>query len=390
MLINWLKRTLNKIKKHFSKSFIKKYTFNKVSKKDKIILVYRIDLIGDYVISKDFLRLLRACPNFKGYKIVFLGNIALTDFIIDFDKEYIDEYITFTPSLFKYSKYKNALIKIINKYNYEYVLNYMSIRNEWSEFIIANVDTGRKIGIKGLSINLSKDVKDKYDKMYNELYDVNNSYSQCGLELLNQVTGVDNGKYIHSYKFCADKLRYFELKYKSPYAIIFPSASTPNKRMPFKKFLELSNYLHDKYKLKIYICGNKADKEIFKDFNIDRTYITDLCGVLKLSELPYLFKNAKIVLTNDTCAMWIANCTNTKSIVFSNVHNFDIKGLKRVNFGSENFYEYYCGENIRYILPEPAYEQILNNGTCESNIPLDYVNIKNAKYNIDKSIAIEN
>lgn len=350
-----------------------------------MLLIYRIDLIGDYVISKDFLRLVRNCPKFKDYKIVFLGNSVLTDFILKFDRQYIDEYIAFDRNLFKYRFYKKSLIEQINKYKYDYTFNYMSIRNTYSEFITANINSGKKCGILGLAINLKPEEKAEYDKLYDCLYDVNNNYSNCGLELLNKVTEIDNGKYIHSYNYDQNKLRHFEQKYNKPYAIIFPSASQEIKRMPFEKFMTLAKHLHDKYNFLVYICGSKKDKKIFKKYNIKKPYIKDLCGKYKLSELPYLFKNAKILLTNDTCAMHIANCTQTTSVVFSNVHNFNIEGLKILNKDGETFYKYSSDYN-NYVLPNPAYEQMLKEGICQSNISLEYVDIKNAKFNIDEAL----
>ncbi len=81
---------IKKIIKKIKERIVKKHIFNRIKKDDKILFVTRVDLIGDYVASKDFLRILRNSNRFKNYKIILCANKSVKDFILDFDKKYID------------------------------------------------------------------------------------------------------------------------------------------------------------------------------------------------------------------------------------------------------------------------------------------------------------
>lgn len=379
-----IKKIIKKIKLHYQYKDIEVCKFNKISPSDKVIFVLRCDLIGDYVVSKDFLRLLRNCPKFKDYKIVFLGNSILKDFIIDFDSAYIDEYIGIKLNLFQsYEKYRNKVFKEINKYRYKYVINYMSIRNYWSETIVGNITSGQKLGIEGLAINLSVEDKQKYDKLYDKLYSTNNDYDLCGLELLNKISGLDNGCYIHSFDLDENKLNMYKKNYD--YAVIFPSASAEIKRMPFDKFMQLIDYIYAKYGIISLLCGSKEDNKIFDSYDTNKPYIKNFCGKLKLSQLPYIFKNAMIILTNDTCAMHIAKCTNKNCLTFTNLLNtysMDKNKLKVIEKGDKNYY-LYCENQYNLIFPAKYYQYILANENIPDRESLSNVDIENAMYNID-------
>ena len=361
---------------------VKKHTFNKISKNDKIIFVTRTDLIGDYIVSRDFLRILRSAAKFKDYKIVLLANKAVKDFVFDFDKEYIDEYIELDLKLFNFKFYQFSLFKMINKYKYDYVLNYMSIRDIVSETVIENIKSGLKYGVVGLDTNLGAENKEKYDKMYDKLFATSNTYSYAGLELINCITNDDNGKYFFGFQLNDKILGEFHKKYNKPFAIIFPSASYKTKRMPFEKYLILMEYLYNKYGLISYICGSKADNKIFKNFNINKHYIINLCGKLKLSELPYLFKFASVILTNDTCAMHIGACVNSNIVVFSNMTREDRK-LQIVKNNNDIIYYFRLG--LFYLIPSQSAFQAFqnNNNVMTCNMPLEDVKLENAYYVID-------
>ena len=47
------------LKKIISAINIKRVVINKINKNDKTILIYRTDLIGDYLMSRNFLELIR-------------------------------------------------------------------------------------------------------------------------------------------------------------------------------------------------------------------------------------------------------------------------------------------------------------------------------------------
>ena len=383
---NYKTKILNYIKKFFN--FIEDdiFIFNKISKKDKIILLMRADLIGDYVISKDIFRLIKE-TKFKNYKIIFCGNISLKDFILDFDKDYIDGYIPINLKKLTEEKYKKEIFKKINKYKYNFVINYMPIRNGYSEYIIQNITSGEKVGIKGFNLNFTDEVKSKFDNFYDILFECeNNSYDGCTVELLEKLTNQKDLEYKHHFLLNEEIEKEITNKFNFPYSILFPSASYESKRLPFDKFLEIAKHLYENHNIKSILCGAPNDLEIIKNFNIDLPYINNQIGNFKLSELPYLFKNAKIICTNDTCAMHIAKCVNKNILVFSNVQIVSAEYLK--NYRIINGKQFYTinTSGFNFIYPEENITEIINGQKPTINKSLSTINLENAYQNIDNII----
>ena len=79
---------------------------------EKRLIIFRHDGIGDYVLFRNFLEVLKKSPRFAGYKITLLGNAAWKELAEFLDKDHIDEFIwldkkSFTVDFFyRYKKFK--------------------------------------------------------------------------------------------------------------------------------------------------------------------------------------------------------------------------------------------------------------------------------------------
>ena len=72
--------------------FINLLIFPSKKIKQKSILIIRLDAIGDYVLFRNFIEILKKNKKYKDYKISLLGNIDWKDLSIDLDSEYIEEF----------------------------------------------------------------------------------------------------------------------------------------------------------------------------------------------------------------------------------------------------------------------------------------------------------
>lgn len=309
---------------------IKRVVINKINKTDKTILIYRTDLIGDYLMSRNFLELIRKSKKFKNYKIVVLLNIAVKDLALKFDSKYADEFIFYdikqTNSLvLKLLKYK------LDKYHFEYLINYHTLRQLPAEEIARIVDAKNKFALSSFALNIDNESKNEYNKNYTKIFEVNNNYTLGAVQFANLITGEKYEDQILTCPLNIQKSDYFKNKkinLNFPYAILFPSASCKEKRMGFKHFLNAAKYSYETIKsktgkeVKFIILGSKKDNEIFKEFDINLPYIINLCGKYKLSELPYIFHNALFAITNETCAVHFSYAGNLQNaLVFCNVYS---------------------------------------------------------------------
>ena len=61
--------------------------------KQKSLLLIRLDAIGDYVLFRNFIKLLKKTHKYNDYKITLLGNIVWKNLSKELDYEYVDKFI---------------------------------------------------------------------------------------------------------------------------------------------------------------------------------------------------------------------------------------------------------------------------------------------------------
>lgn len=90
---------------------------------------------------------------------------------------------------------------------------------------------------------------------------------------------------------------------------IAPGAHWPTKR--WTGYASLIAKMQNAY-FKIVIVGDKSDKSIADEITaVAGVEITNLCGLLDLAQLTYVLSKAKLLVTNDTGAMHIAEAAGT-------------------------------------------------------------------------------
>ncbi len=379
---------MKKIIRHLRNLNIKTDQINKIKKEDKILFILRTDLIGDHIVSRSFLRAIRESEKFKSYKIVFLGNIAYRDMSLDFDSKYVDEFIWLNRELYFENKlYRYLLKQKINTHNYAYALNYLTIRNMHSEEIIKDVKAKEKYGIQGRCVNITEEQREYYNTFYTQIFDCSDGYGDGGYDLAEILTGEKIERHPPSFELSEEKIKDEKYNFPHPFAILFPSASYKQKRLGFDKYLQFAKHLYEKHNIFSYISGSASDRKIFEEYDLNLPYIKDICGEYKLSELPYIFKNAKIILTNDTSGMYIGKCVNDNILVFSNVRIAPKECFKTLT-NEQNEPVYLCYDCFYYIYPQKSVDAILNQESAEKedvtiNQNLSDISMSSAFYSID-------
>lgn len=85
------------------------------------------------------------------------------------------------------------------------------------------------------------------------------------------------------------------------YAVISPSASSPSKIWPAERFSMLADVLYERYGLRPVLIGSEADAPRAETVrNLMRHKAVDLSGKLSLGMLGWLFKWARLVVSNDS------------------------------------------------------------------------------------------
>ena len=321
------------------------------SEKSKSLIIFRHDGIGDYVLFRNFLEVLKKSPRFASYKITLLGNAAWKDLAKFLDKDYIDEFIwldkkRFTADFFyRYKKFKEITAVKYDILIHPFSREFFNADNDLAFLIKAD----KKIGSIRLP-SFTKLYKNKIlEKIYNELIpDVENVrfefyknknffkklLSETAAEKISAEISL-NRPFINLPAHPADRSSApalsdiaglkSKLGISSPYAAFFIGASVKHRKWPPEYFAETARYLHIKYSFHIVLCGGKSElndaaefKKHFPSDLADKASFTDAVGKISLIELLYIVKDASLVISNETMAphiaMALANVSTVKTI----------------------------------------------------------------------------
>src|ERR1700761_7079681 len=64
----------------------------------KRLLIIKTDAIGDYILFRNFLEVVRSSEAYKDYKIHLLGNVLWSDLALKYDSRFTDEFIFTKPN----------------------------------------------------------------------------------------------------------------------------------------------------------------------------------------------------------------------------------------------------------------------------------------------------
>ncbi len=135
----------------FLYGIINKIAYNKQSISEKSILLIRLDAIGDYILFRNFIEIIKKNEKYKDYKITLLGNEVWKEIAQKLDSEFIDDFIWLNRRKFnKNLIYRYRKLKEIIKKGYEIVVNPTYSREFYYSDIIVKVLTAKeKIGSEG-------------------------------------------------------------------------------------------------------------------------------------------------------------------------------------------------------------------------------------------------
>ncbi len=108
------------------------------------------------------------------------------------------------------------------------------------------------------------------------------------------------------------------------YAVLFPGAGEVQKQWSYENFAAIADELKNTYDLDVKICGSSTDSELANRIisTCKSAAPINLCGKTSLINLIIEISNATFLFTNDSSALHIAACSNTKTICVLNGRHF--------------------------------------------------------------------
>lgn len=287
----------------------------------KSLLLIRLDSIGDYVLFRNFIAAIKQSEKYKDYKITLLGNIAWQSLATELDANYIDHFIWIDRHQFYNNVfYHYKKLKEISSLGYEILINPVYSRSFFYMDIIVNrVYAREKIGSIGDLSNIKPWLKYIGDAFYTTLFDANTELmfefyrNKAFFELLLEEKldidkpSINLGSYLT------------EFKPFDNYVVLFLGASNIIRKWDINNFIEIANYINNKYRLTVVICGDNFDNNniLLLEKKLNKS-ILNLTGKTSLLEMLSIIVNAKLLISNETCMPHFAVALDTEVIVISN------------------------------------------------------------------------
>lgn len=291
-------------------------------KRKKSLLLIRLDQIGDYILFRNYIQLVKEDVKYKNYEITLCGNIIWKELAENLDNKYLSRFIWIDKKKVNESKvYWWFLLLKIHLFKYEFLINPTYSRTEFEEEVVSHFRANEKIGNSGDNTNLSAQEKIKYDGTYTRLIKAkeiaifefyrNNEFWETLLGYKLKIKKPEIN--IDSVEF--KKLS--ELKNK--YILIVPFAGQPFRIWSSTNFKKTIDYILKNSSYDIILSGSKTDRpksDALLPYTSPR--IHNFSGETNLLELSILINNSELLITHDTSAVHIGAALNKDTICISN------------------------------------------------------------------------
>ncbi len=352
----------------------------------KSLLLIRLDAIGDYVLFRNYIELLKKSEKYKDYSITLLGNSAWKNLCEELDGEFIDNFIWLDRDRFnKDFLYRYQKLQKIVSSGYEVALNSVYSREfSYGDAIIKLINANEKIGSVADVSNIRKWQKNISDKYYDVLVPAK---SELMFEFDRNKEFFEN---LLSIKLDIKKphidLKPKKLPFELPekYAILFIGASASFRKWNIEGFAKIGEYLKNQFGYEIVLCGAPSDKDDALRFKecFDGSYI-DLVGKTSLIELLHVIYNGNLMIANETSAPHFAvSLEMTNIFVISNGNHY----------GRFTPYPKDMAPNY-HVIYHPViekdlddYERLSNSYGYGSNLDINEISFESVKRKIDETL----
>jgi ADP-heptose:LPS heptosyltransferase len=322
-----VKTSLTKLSNLFKFLISLLITFIIKLKKNEILpntlLIIRLDVIGDYILFRNFLKTVHNSEKYRNHRITLCGNILWKEIAETFDKEVVDSFIWIDRR--KFSKnilYKHKILVEIYTEGFETAVDTTYSREIlFGDSIIRASNAKLRIGSIGA---LDKHAKWKRnlltDKYYTKLVNTTNKNSfefYRNKEFFEKLLSENISLSKPSFNFISPKA---VIQSPNEYVILFLGASDRIKIWNIENFTEVGLFILQNYDFDIVLPVSSKEKTIadILESRINSKRVTNLSGKLSLVELIKIVSKAKIVISNETGVVHISAATGVPFICVSN------------------------------------------------------------------------
>lgn len=274
--------------------------------RSNLILLVRIDLIGDFVLWLDAAKTMISYYHAQGYTVVLIGNkdwaswareMGVGDEVWEIDISRFRDQLTYRWQWL--SKIRKAGFKIAIQPTFSRTFL------EGDSLVRAS-GAHERIGSVGDESNTTQRVKSWSNRWYTRLIAAESMQLmelKRNAEFMRGLGFADFRAYVPAIPQAPGKRN--NLLPQQPYAVLVPNASWIGKVWPIDRLIDIAHRLVA-YGLHIVVVGGPADREHASGLMEAMSgEAIDLVGKTSLGELAEVLRGATVVISNDTSAMHI-------------------------------------------------------------------------------------
>lgn len=292
---------------------------NNSSSKTKNLLVVKLDSIGDYLLFRNFLQVLKESERYCDHTITLCGNSWWKDLSEDVDKDWVTEFIWVDYHRLEDEDYNMAISKQLYSKAFDVALTPTYSRCRYTDELMLQSGAKVKFAPRGDALNMNETLMFKNEKRYTRLIELADRLSfefERNSDFFSQVTG-------QAVRLTQPKLTNANGRRNT--VIIAPGAKAEFRRWSPENFYQLA--LHVKKQdntVEFIICGAPSEVELAEKIIQCGNEITfnDLTGKINLLQLAEYLSNARLLLCNDSGPYHLGAALNTPVICMSNGNHY--------------------------------------------------------------------
>jgi ADP-heptose:LPS heptosyltransferase len=293
-----------------------------ITKRSKSLLVIKLDMMGDYLMLRNYLRLMKKTARYRDHKLALLGNIAVKSLAEAFDADVVDQFIW--VDIYKLSThplYRFRLVRQLRLKGYTVVLcpTYSRVL-VLDDYLVRATGAVERVGCETDFIN---------SKLW-EVFFGNNLYTRLiplekgiifEMDRNRQITEGFLQEPVQSQKPILNERYAKSVDVPTAYIVFSLGAGQDFRIWPAKNYVGTAEYIIAHYPAyKIILTGAPGEQTYADQFLAgisDTSSVIDLTGHLSIPELVYVLTKAKLLIANETGIAHIAAATGTQTLIIS-------------------------------------------------------------------------
>jgi ADP-heptose:LPS heptosyltransferase len=292
----------------------------------RIILIIRPDNIGDYILFRNFLQELYQTPQYKDYKFWLLGNRAFKDLAETLDKQYVKKFVwvnsgwynlaeAYEFNDFKYKRHVFKIKTILQGKKYHSIIYPVFSRCTCYDKLCHELTAKHKIAMGGDKVNMVNSTN-LYEHAYSQIIEVD---QRPGIfefyrnrEFISGLLNRNITQIIPTIDITL--LPKHGISLPENYVAFHMDASGSASQWPSENYLQIAEYIYQKYKLPVVLLGRNSNPEFFTNA-LANIGIINLYNRTSLPEAAAILSKARLFIGNDSGLLHIAAAVGVQKII---------------------------------------------------------------------------